>query len=111
MEERLVRSLESGDPLAVAVTAAIRGGDVPGLRDLLDAHPGLASARIVERGAAAGERSLLHVATDWPGHHPGTAAVIRTLVAAGADPGARFAGGRTPRPRCTGRRATTTWPP
>ncbi|MFJ6758826.1 ankyrin repeat domain-containing protein [Streptomyces sp. NPDC091273] len=96
MEERLVRSLESGDPLAVAVTAAIRGGDLPGLRDLLDAHPGLASARIVRRGAAAGERTLLHIATDWPGHYPRTAAVIRTLVAAGADvnaPGAVLGGG------------------
>ncbi|WP_405942880.1 ankyrin repeat domain-containing protein [Streptomyces sp. NBC_00207] len=98
MEERLVRSLESGDPLAVAVTAAIRGGDLPGLRDLLDAHPGLASARIVRRGAAAGERTLLHIATDWPGHYPRTAAVIRTLVAAGADPGARFAGAHAETP-------------
>ncbi|MEU7729159.1 ankyrin repeat domain-containing protein [Streptomyces sp. NPDC040724] len=98
MEGRLVRSLASGDPLAVAVTAAIRAGDLPGLRDLLEAHPGLASARIVERGAAAGERSLLHIATDWPGHYPRTAAVIRTLVAAGADPAARFAGAHAETP-------------
>ncbi|MFF3673769.1 ankyrin repeat domain-containing protein [Streptomyces sp. NPDC002120] len=93
-----MQSLESGDPLAVAVTAAIRGGDLPGLRDLLDAHPGLAATRIVKRGAAAGGRSLLHIATDWPGHYPDTAAVIRTLVAAGADPGARFVGAHAETP-------------
>lgn len=85
-------SLASDDPLAVAVTAAIRGGDLDGLRRLLAAHPGLAGGRIVRRGEAAGERSLLHVAVDWPGHYPRTAEVIRTLVAAGADPGARFVG-------------------
>ncbi|MFD4871456.1 ankyrin repeat domain-containing protein [Streptomyces sp. NPDC058412] len=93
-----MQPLESGDPLAVAVTAAIRAGDLPGLRDLLDAHPGLAATRIVKRGAAAGERSLLHIATDWPGHYPDTAAVIRTLVAAGADPGARFVGAHAETP-------------
>ncbi|MGW7435339.1 ankyrin repeat domain-containing protein [Streptomyces sp. NPDC054849] len=90
--------LESGDPLAVAVTAAIRGGDLSGLRGLLNAHPGLPSARIVERGAAAGGRSLLHIATDWPGHHPDTAEVIRILVAAGADPDARFVGAHAETP-------------
>ncbi|MFI6146833.1 ankyrin repeat domain-containing protein [Streptomyces sp. NPDC051109] len=84
--------LESGDPLALAVTAAIKAGDVPGLRRLLDAHPGLAAGRIVKRCAGAGGRSLLHIATDWPGHRPDTAQVIRTLVAAGADPMARFVG-------------------
>ncbi|MFI5762493.1 ankyrin repeat domain-containing protein [Streptomyces sp. NPDC051563] len=85
-------ALASDDPLAVAVTAAIRGGDLTALRRLLAAHPGLAGGRIVKRGEAAGERSLLHVAVDWPGHYPVTAEVIRTLVAAGADPGARFVG-------------------
>ncbi|MFE9933200.1 ankyrin repeat domain-containing protein [Streptomyces sp. NPDC005533] len=97
-EGRHVPLLESGDPLAVAVTAAIRGGDLPRLRDLLDAHPGLAATRIVGRGPAAGGRSLLHIATDWPGHYPDTAAVIRTLVAAGADPGARFVGAHAETP-------------
>ncbi|MCY0947310.1 ankyrin repeat domain-containing protein [Streptomyces antarcticus] len=90
--------LESGDPLAISVTAAIRSGDLPALRRLLDAHPALATARIVRRGEAAGERSLLHVATDWPGHRPRTAEVIRTLVAAGADPGARFVGAHAETP-------------
>ncbi|MFZ3474477.1 ankyrin repeat domain-containing protein [Streptomyces sp. 4.24] len=85
-------SLPAQDPLAVAVTSAIRAGDLDGIGRLLAAHPGLAGARIVRHGEAAGERSLLHVAVDWPGRHPRTAEVIRTLVAAGADPGARFGG-------------------
>ncbi|MFK0218175.1 ankyrin repeat domain-containing protein [Streptomyces vinaceus] len=90
--------LESGDPLAVRVTAAIEGGDVPGLRRLLDDHPGLAAGRVVERCAGAGERSLLHLATDWPGHRPRTAQVIRALVEAGADPMARFVGAHAETP-------------
>lgn len=90
--------LASDDPLAVAVTAAIRGGDLDVLRELLAAHPGLAESRIVKRGEAAGERSLLHIAVDWPGHYPRTAEVIRTLVAAGADPGARFIGSHAETP-------------
>ncbi|MEU9027282.1 ankyrin repeat domain-containing protein [Streptomyces sp. NPDC048383] len=84
--------LDADDPQAIAVTAAIRSGDLPALRRLLESHPGLATARIVRRGEAAGERGLLHIATDWPGHHPRTAEVIRTLVAAGTDPAARFVG-------------------
>ncbi|MGW0363701.1 ankyrin repeat domain-containing protein [Streptomyces sp. NPDC002990] len=91
-------SLASGDPLAVAVTAAIRGGDRAALRRLLEAHPGLAAARIVQRGAGAGGRALLHVATDWPGHYPHTAEVIGILAAAGADPGARFDGAHAETP-------------
>ncbi|MFG2995165.1 ankyrin repeat domain-containing protein [Streptomyces sp. NPDC048340] len=91
-------SLESGDPLAVSVSAAIRAGDLSELRRLLVANPGLATCRIVRRGAAAGERSLLHIATDWPGHYPQTAEVIHALVAAGADPGARFVGSHAETP-------------
>lgn len=92
------QTLEADEPLAVSVTTAIRGGDLSALRSLLEAHPTLATARIVRRGEAAGERSLLHVATDWPGHHPRTAEVIRILVAAGADPGARFVGAHAETP-------------
>nr|WP_260145870.1 hypothetical protein [Streptomyces sp. 2132.2] len=101
--------LESGDPLAIRVTAAIEGGDVPGLRRLLDAHPGLAAGRVVKRGAGAGGRSLLHLATDWPGHRPATAQVIRTLVEAGADPMARFAGAHAETPTCTRRPHSDSW--
>jgi ankyrin repeat protein len=43
-------------------------------------------------------RSLLHVVTDWPGHFPGCADTIRSLVAAGADVNARFTGPHTETP-------------
>lgn len=87
--------LDTADPLAVAVVAAIQGGDVPGLRRLLAEHGGLASAGI---GDDATARSLLHVATDWPGHRPHGADVVATLVAAGADVHARFVGPHTETP-------------
>lgn len=38
-------------------------------------------------------RSLLHIASDWPGHFPNGAATIAMLLAAGADANAPFAGG------------------
>ena len=83
-------TLDPEDPLAVAVVEAIRGGDLDGLRRLLADHPGLATARI---GGTDGTRSLLHVATDWPGHFPRGAATIAALVEAGAEVDARFEGG------------------
>ncbi len=78
------------DPLAHAVMKAIHKGDVTGLRQLLAGHPGLAAARIVN--AKGGARTLLHVATDWPGHFPAVAETIASLIAAGADPDAPLLG-------------------
>ncbi len=88
--------LRSDDPLAVAVTAAIRSGDLGTLRRLLAENDGLATARIVDdRG---GSRTLLHVLTDWPARFPDGARTVAVLVAAGADVNARFHGphGETP---------------
>ncbi|MEU0586624.1 ankyrin repeat domain-containing protein [Streptomyces sp. NPDC006132] len=94
-----MQTLTSQDPLAVAVTEAIRAGDLPGLRRLLADHPGLATARVTEHGEdGKGTRSLLHLATDWPGHFPRGPEVVAALVAAGADPDARFAGAHTETP-------------
>ncbi|MGA4849882.1 ankyrin repeat domain-containing protein [Streptomyces sp. G5(2025)] len=90
--------LDADDPRAVAVTAAIRSGDVPALQELLSAHKGLAASWIRREGEAAGTRSLLHIATDWPGHLPAGPEVIGVLVAAGADPGARFVGAHSETP-------------
>ncbi|MFC8131738.1 ankyrin repeat domain-containing protein [Streptomyces sp. NPDC057302] len=90
--------LNSQDPQAISVTEAIREGDVPALRRLLADHPALATTLISQDGPAAGRRSLLHIATDWPGHRPRSAEVIGTLVAAGADPDARFVGAHTETP-------------
>lgn len=68
------------------VLDAIRTGDLPTLNRLLSLEPTLVHARV------DGVRTLLHVATDWPGHFPNVRETISTLVAHGADVNARFAG-------------------
>jgi uncharacterized protein len=77
-------------PLAVAATEAIQTGDLAALGRLLRDHPDLAAARLGEAGGAS--RTLLHVATDWPGHFPNGPAVVAALVDAGADVDAPFVG-------------------
>jgi uncharacterized protein len=42
-----------------------------------------------------GARTLLHVATDWPGHFPNNAVTVATLAAHGADLNAPFIGDHT----------------
>jgi hypothetical protein len=76
--------IPAGDPLGVEVVDAIRGGDVARLRRLLSENPRLARAQIADP-RCDDTRSLLHIATDWPGHFPNGPAVVRTLVAAGCD--------------------------
>ncbi len=66
---------------ASEVTAAIKSGDLKELNGLLRENPGLTSARI-------DGRTLLHHATDWPGHFPNVAEIVGALIAAGADPNA-----------------------
>ena len=77
--------IDVNDPLAVAVIEAIKTGDLDGLNRLLGDKPGLATAMI-------GERSLLHLVADWPGHVPRGAAMVTALIAAGSDPNARGPG-------------------
>ena len=79
--------LPSNDPVAVSLTNAIQGGDVTALRQLLNSDPDLARVRIGDDGES---RSLLHLATDWPGHFPNVSASIAALAAAGADVNARM---------------------
>lgn len=74
--------IPADDPRAVAATAAVRSGDIPGLERLLATDPWLAKARIGDEDCY---RTLLHVATDWPGHFPHGPDVLARLVAAGAD--------------------------
>lgn len=72
-------------PIEEAV-AAIRGGDVHSLRQVLRDHPHVANARV------DGKRTLLHVLTDWPGNLPRSAEMIAALVEVGADVNAPFIG-------------------
>jgi uncharacterized protein len=82
-------TLAGDDPLTESATSIVQAGDLEGLERLLRDHPELATARI---GDSTVSRTLLHAATDWPGHYPNVAQVIDLLVRAGADVNARFHG-------------------
>jgi hypothetical protein len=90
--------IRTDDPLAVAVVKAIHTGDVPALKRLLGDNPGLATARLGNDGPNGMSRTLLHVATDWPGHFPNVAAVVAALIESGAEVNARFTGPHTETP-------------
>lgn len=79
-------SLPPEQPLAAAAVLAIHSGDVELLRQLLNQNVDLLRAKI------DGQRTLLHVATDWPGHFPNNAATVAALAACGADVNAAFTG-------------------
>ena len=90
-----MRTLPPDDDCAAALVRAIRGGDLDGLARLVEDDAGLAGAWIGDRRGPG--RSTLHVATDWPGYFRNGPAVVRLLVAAGADPSAAIGGdGETP---------------
>jgi ankyrin repeat protein len=72
---------EDGDAVA-----AIRSGDVEGLKQALAQEPELVTRRV------DGQRTLLHVATDWPGRFPNNAATVALLIERGADVNAAFQG-------------------
>ena len=94
-------AISTADPLAVAVTAAIRAGDLDSLDRLLHENPSLAAASLGGDPDGHGRtvtRTLLHVATDWPGHVPNGPAVVAALLAAGADVDGRFSGPHTETP-------------
>ncbi len=65
---------------------AIQNGKVETLRRFILADPALSHARL------DGQRTLLHVATDWPGHFPNIRETISALIAHGADANAQFKG-------------------
>jgi ankyrin repeat protein len=82
--------LAADDQLAATATRAVQAGDLETLARLLAENPALATARIGDPEGMS--RTLLHAATDWPGHYPHNVATVQALVAAGADVDARFAG-------------------
>jgi ankyrin repeat protein len=90
------------EPLGRATIDAIHRGDLDALKRLLDENPGLAHARVEGDPdtchADKMSRTLLHVATDWPGHFPNAAATVALLIDAGADVNARFVGPHTETP-------------
>jgi len=70
---------------------AIRSGDVETLKRLLTENHCLVTAR-------EGPRTLLHVATDWPGHFPNGSQTVATLIEFGADVNAPSSGRHTETP-------------
>jgi hypothetical protein len=80
---------------AAECVEAIRTGDIESLNRFLNENPALAKCRVKRNG---GERTLLHIATDWPGHFPNVRASVETLVAHGADVNAPFHGRHSERP-------------
>jgi hypothetical protein len=93
-----VTIIDTEDPRAAAAVQAIHDGDHATLRQLLADHPELATAAFGTAGPGGKTRSLLHVATDWPGHYPQVATSIAVLIAAGADVNGRFTGPHTETP-------------
>jgi ankyrin repeat protein len=71
---------------AAAAVEAISNGDTKTLKRLLREDFNLANTRIDDK------RTLLHVATDWPGHFPNNTETIAELIASGADVNAKFVG-------------------
>lgn len=69
------------------VVKAIRAGEVERVERWLNESPGRAGERI------DGERTLLHAATDWPGHWPRVGEMIAMLARRGVDLNAAFPGG------------------
>lgn len=90
--------LDAKDPLARSVVNAIQTGDLPTLKQLLSEHPELATARIDQHDRCAQSRTLLHIATDWPGHYPNGPAVIAELARSGADVNGQFVGSHSETP-------------
>ena len=95
-------NIHAQEPLAVATVEAIRNGDLEALKRLLSENPSLATARICDTGnthdASGVSRTLLHVATDWPGHFPKGAATVATLIASGAGVNAQCTGSHAETP-------------
>ena len=71
---------------AVSTIQAIHEGNVASLEQLLKENPSLAMARV------DGKRTLLHAATDWPGHFPNSREIVSKLIEHGAEVDAAFVG-------------------
>lgn len=87
-----MRYINTDEPLAIDVVKAIQTGDIQELGRLLTENPGLSQARLGDDSPCGISRTLLHIATDWPGHFPNVGKSIAMLVEAGSDVNAQFIG-------------------
>ena len=71
---------------AAALVAAIHAGDVVAVERIIANAPDIVGGPL---GGRFKTRTPLHVVADWPGYFPNGPAIVRLLVAAGADPNAR----------------------
>ena len=78
------------EPSVLSLVEAIHSGNLVKLRQLLAENPALASASLVARKGRS--RGSLHIVADWPGFFPNGGAVVKVLVAAGADTDVRTSG-------------------
>ena len=83
-------SVPAREPYVTAAKEAIQAGDLEALTQILDDHPELPHARIARR--RGNTLTLLHFATDWPGHFPNGPKTVSLLVGSGADVNARTDG-------------------
>jgi hypothetical protein len=88
--------MDQTDQIAIELTLAIKGGNIPALERLLATRPGLAAEHIT--GRKGGTSTPLHFVTDWPGYFPSGPAVVRILIEAGADPDALTSPGKPETP-------------
>ncbi|MFY9930289.1 MAG: ankyrin repeat domain-containing protein [Streptosporangiaceae bacterium] len=86
-DEMPALEIPADDPRAVALAAAVHGGDVEAIRRLVTEDPRLARAGLADR--KGGLRTPLHLVTDWPGYFPNGPQIVRLLIQAGADPSFR----------------------
>ena len=82
--------IPDGDPLGAALVTAVHQGNLDVIDTMLAQDPERAQARIRDHKGAT--RTLLHVATDWPGYFPDGPEVVGLLIGAGADPNAAVTG-------------------
>jgi len=75
--------------MQIDVKDTIRRGDVTALARFLEGNAEAARIRV------DGKRTLLHVATDWPGHFPNVRETISLLVECGAELNAPYQGEHT----------------
>jgi hypothetical protein len=88
--------MDQTDQIAIELTLAIKGGNIPALERLLATRPGLAAEHIT--GRKGGTSTPLHFVTDWPGYFPSGPAIVRILIEADADPNARTSPGKPETP-------------